>query len=219
MRKGVPAVVMGRLEKRMVNSERRQRAQVARARRLLSEIPLDGMSDYLEVGCGAGAVTRFVAADLGLSATGIDVDPDQIERARAAGAGVQNVEFREADAARLPFEDARFDIVLSFMTSHHIEVVDPAFGEIARVLRPGGYFVYADIFLPAPLAAVGRLLGHGYVLPRSDALLEMLRAAGFTTLSASKPGAKFYGPYEAVLRKPLGAPEPEPAQAQPGASV
>jgi hypothetical protein len=47
---------MSRLEKRMVNSERRQRARVEQARRLLSEIPRDALADYLEVGCGAGAV-------------------------------------------------------------------------------------------------------------------------------------------------------------------
>jgi SAM-dependent methyltransferase len=202
-------VAMSRLEKRMVNSERRQRARVEQARRLLSEIPRDALADYLEVGCGAGAVTRFAAADLGLNAVGIDIDPDQVERARTAGAGVPNLEFREADATRLPFEDARFDVVLSFMATHHIRGVQSALAEVARVLRPGGYFVYADIFLPAPLAAIGRLLGHGYALPRSTTLLELLRAAGFMPLSASKRGAKFYGPYESVLRKQPGAPGPE----------
>jgi ubiquinone/menaquinone biosynthesis C-methylase UbiE len=196
---------MGRLEKLLVNSQGRQRSRMVQARRLLGMVPLEGTRDYLEVGCGTGAVTRFVAGELGLRAIGIDIDPGQIAAARD-GAGkaageVAGARFEVGDAARLPFEDGSFDIVLSFMATHHTGDPDAALGEVARVLRPGGHFVYADILLPAAVARVGRVLGHGYRLPRSEGLLAALAAAGFATVWASRTGERFYGKYEAVLRR------------------
>jgi ubiquinone/menaquinone biosynthesis C-methylase UbiE len=192
---------MGKLEKLVVNSKGRQRSRVEQARRMLASVPLEGARDYLEVGCGTGAVTRFAASELGLRAIGIDIDPEQIATARSEAAGVASVRFAEADAARLPFEDGSFDVVLSFMATHHIGDPDAALGEVARVLRPGGQFVYADILLPAAVARVGRVLGHGYRLPRSEGLLASLAAAGFATVWASRTGERFYGKYEAVLRR------------------
>lgn len=198
---------MSRLEKLFVNSKRRQRSRVAQAKRMLSVLPLESARDYLEVGCGTGAVTRFVAAEYGLDATGIDIDPEQVELAGEA-AGAANLRFQQADATSLPFEDRSFDIVLSFMATHHIVGVDAAFGEIARVLRPGGYFVYSDIFLPSIIAGMGSLFGHGYNLPKSDRLLEALKAGGFTTVSASRDGEDFYGQFEAVMQRNAEALQP-----------
>lgn len=198
---------MSKIEKLFVNSKRRQRSRAAQAKRLLSALPLENVRDYLEVGCGAGAVTRFVASELGLQATGIDIDPEQIAVARERSAGVANAQFQEGDATRLPFVDHSFDVVLSFMATHHIEDADAALREIARVLRPGGYFVYSDIFLPSIVAGAGKLVGHSYHLPPSQRLLAALRANGFAAVTASRSGEKFLGQYEAVLRRRNGAPD------------
>jgi ubiquinone/menaquinone biosynthesis C-methylase UbiE len=99
----------------------------------------DGPGRLVDVGCGGGAHTAAFAAR-GWSVTGVDVSAAQLELARARG-----VEVVEADAAQLPFEQASFDAAVSMFT--HTDVGDFAavLGEVARVLRPGGAFVYLGV--------------------------------------------------------------------------
>lgn len=96
----------------------------------------DGAGTLLDVGCGTGA--RTVAFGEGWDVTGVDVSEDMLRRARARG-----LEVVRADAAQLPFGDASFDAAVSTWT--HTDVADFAavVREVARVLRPGGAFVYA----------------------------------------------------------------------------
>ncbi len=63
-------------------------------------------------------------------------------------ASVTNLAFTVGDAERLPFPDARFDAVLNVESSHCYGHVEKFFAEAARVLRPGGHFLYTD-FRPA----------------------------------------------------------------------
>ncbi|MEX2247051.1 MAG: class I SAM-dependent methyltransferase [Dehalococcoidia bacterium] len=189
---------MSPIEKFFVNSGRRQRSRVAQAKRLLAQVSLVDAREYLEIGCGAGAVARSVATDFALNATGVDIDRGQVELATRRAAGLPNLIFLEADAACLPFEDRRFDVVLSFMATHHIVDVSAALGEIRRVLKPGGYFVYSDIFLPGIVAAMGAVFGHGYHLPRSGALRSAVEHHGFAEVFASRQAPQFYGHFEAV---------------------
>src|SRR5207237_858352 len=57
-------------------------------------------------------------------------------------------EFMPASAERLPFQDGAFDIVTSRLAAHHFEDVPLAMREVARVLRPGGVFVFVDTLAP-----------------------------------------------------------------------
>jgi len=200
---------MSPIEKFLVNSERRQRSRVAQAKRLFAHVPLLGAREYLEIGCGAGAVARSVATDFALSVTGVDIDPGQVDLAIRRAEGLANIRFLEADAARLPFENRRFDIVLSFMATHHIADVSAALGQIRRVLKPGGHFVYSDIFLPGIVAGMGAVFGHGYHLPRSGALRAALEHHGFAQVFASRRQPQFYGHFEAVY---LLGPNPLPTR-------
>jgi ubiquinone/menaquinone biosynthesis C-methylase UbiE len=88
----------------------------------------------LDVGTGTGAGAR-VLADLfpGAEIVGVDVSPGMIAEARRLQPGIA---FVEGDAARLPFGDAEFDVVA------HANMI-PFLEETARVLRPGGWTVYA----------------------------------------------------------------------------
>ena len=63
-------------------------------------------------------------------------------------AGIGNAEFVEAVAERLPFPDASFDIVTTRLAAHHFDDVALAFREVARVLRPGGLFIFVDTLAP-----------------------------------------------------------------------
>lgn len=98
-----------------------------------------GARDLLDVGCGTGIVTlRFREA--GLRVTGVDLAPMMIRKAaaRMPGAVVR------ADSRRLPFGDARFDVVVSVWLLHLLSgpgEVREAVGECARVLRPGGLYL------------------------------------------------------------------------------
>jgi SAM-dependent methyltransferase len=95
-----------------------------------------GPGRLIDVGCGTGARTAALAA-LGWDVTGVDVSEDMLRRARERGLDVVR-----ADAAALPFASASFDAVVSLWT--HTDVPDFAtvVAEIARVLAPGGPFVY-----------------------------------------------------------------------------
>jgi ubiquinone/menaquinone biosynthesis C-methylase UbiE len=99
----------------------------------------------LELGCGTGFFT------LNLKLAGVideghvtDLSPGMVEVAQrnARGLGFE-VEGRVADAERLPYADDTFDIVIGHAVLHHIPDLDLAFGEILRVLKPGGRFVFA----------------------------------------------------------------------------
>ena len=104
----------------------------------------------LEVGCGPGHLTIRLARDHGIEATGLDLDPAMIERARAnAERDVVRAEGRPSfvvgDVASLPFPDRSFDLVVSTLSMHHW--ADPSAGltEIHRVLRPGGRALIWDL--------------------------------------------------------------------------
>lgn len=94
----------------------------------------------LDVGCGPGLLdVRLAQVAPESSVTGVDVEPDMVERARANAAGLSGrVHFQLGDVADLPFPDGQFDLVFSTFSLHHW--ADPARGlaEIYRVLKPGG---------------------------------------------------------------------------------
>jgi ubiquinone/menaquinone biosynthesis C-methylase UbiE len=104
----------------------------------------------LEVGCGSGALSIRLAADHGLAVTAVDVDPGEIRRARenaarATSAGRASPEFVVADVARLPFDDASFDLVVSTFSMHHWDDKATGLAEVWRVLRPGSRALIWDL--------------------------------------------------------------------------
>jgi SAM-dependent methyltransferase len=105
---------------------------------------LSGFARVLDIGCGDGQVARAAAA-AGCDVFGIDPVPLHVETARARGGGPR-YEIGSADA--LPVPDAEFDAVVACLVFEHIDAVDAALAEVARVLRPGGRFAF---FLNHPL--------------------------------------------------------------------
>ena len=97
----------------------------------------------LETAAGTGAVTRALALALP-AATEIvatDLNPPMLERAARAGTA-RPVTFQPADAMKLPFDDASFDVVVCQFGAMFFPDKGVAFGEARRVLRPGGTFLF-----------------------------------------------------------------------------
>ena len=96
-----------------------------------------GMS-VLDVAAGTGNAS-IPAAERGASVTASDLTPEFFEagRARAKSAGVE-LEWVEADAENLPFEDAAFDVVMSSIGAMFAPYHQDVASELARVCRPGG---------------------------------------------------------------------------------
>ena len=94
----------------------------------------------LDVGCGTGedVMTLSGRTQPGGRAVGVDVSATMIEEARRRHGHHRGVEFRTADATRLPFQAAVFDACRCERTLQHLEDPDAAVHEMTRVLRPGG---------------------------------------------------------------------------------
>ena len=106
---------------------------------------LAGARRVLDVGCGEGQVARLAVR--GGAEVVVGVDPTRAQVALAAErAGGPSYARSGADA--LPFADASFDTVVACLVFEHIEAVDRAIAEVARVLEPGGRFLF---FLNHPL--------------------------------------------------------------------
>ncbi|MGD9985234.1 class I SAM-dependent methyltransferase [Pseudonocardia sp.] len=99
----------------------------------------------LELGCGTGFfLLNLMQAGLATAGSVTDLSPGMVDAAlrNAAGLGL-DVDGRVADAERIPYDDATFDVVVGHAVLHHIPDVETALREVLRVLRPGGRFVFA----------------------------------------------------------------------------
>lgn len=100
----------------------------------------------LDVGCGIGGSTLYLAQKFGANATGITLSPVQenraTERAQAANLAA-SVEFKVADALKMPFDDESFDLVWSLESGEHMPDKKRFLQECQRVLKPGGTLLVA----------------------------------------------------------------------------
>lgn len=92
----------------------------------------------IDIGMGEGQVARVAAAG-GLSVVGIDPSWVQVAEARRRGGSVSGA---VASAVDLPFVDAAFDVAVACLVFEHIADLDSAIAEVARVVRPGGRFLF-----------------------------------------------------------------------------
>lgn len=119
--------------------------------RIAAQVDLTGKS-VLEVSCGHGGGASHVVRTLGPSSyTGLDLNRAGIEFCRATY-DLPGLRFVHGDAENLPFSDDSFDAVLNVEASHGYPHFPRFLGEVARVLRPGGHFLYADLRSIAAIA-------------------------------------------------------------------
>jgi ubiquinone/menaquinone biosynthesis C-methylase UbiE len=151
----------------------------------------------LDVGCGPGILTRAAQLRVGPggAAYGLDAAAEMLSLAEreAAQRGV-GAHFQQGLAQALPFPDGMFDVVLSRLAIHHLpeEVKGQAFGEMCRVLRPGGRCLILD-FDPGASRLAFALANHvGALAPMAKidtrAYIPLMQAAGFANIERGPAG-------------------------------
>ncbi|MFW6234309.1 MAG: methyltransferase domain-containing protein [Spirochaetota bacterium] len=108
-------------------------------------------TDVLEVGCGNGVQSMFVATTRNpRTVTGLDINPANVALAERIAAQKQhaNLRFIASDAQNMrELDDASFDAVLNVESAFHYPDKQAFLNEVSRVLKPGGRFVMADILM------------------------------------------------------------------------
>lgn len=111
---------------------------------MLGGCPLDN-TEILDIGCGRGGTIHILATLFTpLRLTGIDLCPEAIAFCRRNDPP-PTARFLTGDAERLPFRANSFHRVTNLESSHNYPDIEAFYSEAARVLRPGGRFLYSDI--------------------------------------------------------------------------
>ena len=106
----------------------------------------------LDLGCGRGATSRFLAERFGAHVTGVDFAVPVAERMQAVDAGGSDVEHLCLDARQpLPFADDAFDVVFCMQALHAIGGAVPVLLNVLRTLRPGGHLVVGTTCFSGPV--------------------------------------------------------------------
>jgi ubiquinone/menaquinone biosynthesis C-methylase UbiE len=151
---------------------------------------VDAGMRVLDVGSGVGGSARYLASEFGCRVTGVDLTPQYCETAAALSQWVGLgglTEFCCASALQMPFEDAAFELVWTQHAQMNIADKPRLYREIARVLRPGGRFVFHDILAgpggpPHFPVHWANEPGLSFLIA-PGALRELLESSGFQALA------------------------------------
>ncbi|MEZ4335969.1 MAG: class I SAM-dependent methyltransferase [Sandaracinaceae bacterium] len=171
--------------------------------------PLARGRRVLEVGCGTGLLLSRIAA-VADQAVGVDLSPGMLAHARERG-----LEVVEGSATALPFEDASFDTVYSFKVLAHVEPIEVALREAARVVRPGGHVVI-DVYnrwslrylarRVAGARAIGRAHREDDIVTRWDSPPEAIARLPESLTVESVAGVRVVTPAARVHALPVVGP-------------
>ena len=155
--------------------------------------------DVLDVGCGAGALVRWLRSS-GARITGAECGVEMRRRAIEADP-VHAGDYVDAEGQDLPFDDGSFDAVIYSYSLHHVptEHIPQALREARRVLRPGGRLIVIEPAIDPPdraiaaqvvdetvertaaQAALSDAADHGFAIDRRDEYVTESRFTGFET--------------------------------------
>ncbi|MGA9678770.1 MAG: class I SAM-dependent methyltransferase [Mycobacterium sp.] len=127
----------------LAESDEPNRYSIQLYHRVAAQVDLTGKR-VLEVSCGHGGGASYVMRTLGpASYTGLDLNPVGLDFCRRKHQ-LPGLDFVEGNAEKLPFPDQSFDAVINIEASHCYPRFPRFLDEVARVLRPGGHFLYTD---------------------------------------------------------------------------
>jgi SAM-dependent methyltransferase len=130
----------------------------------LSKLRLGRDQHILDVGCGLGGATRFLASQIGCRVTGIDLTPEYVSVARMLSEKTglaERVDYRVASALAMPFPDRSFDVAITMHVAMNIADRAALYREVARVVKPGGGFCIYDVMK-------GKSEGLNYPVPWAE---------------------------------------------------
>ena len=153
---------------------------------------LDSTKRVLDVGSGVGGTSRCLAREFGCHVTGVDLTEEYCRAAAMLSDRIglaALVEYRQGDATNLPFPDASFDVVWTEHVAMNIPDKPRLYGEMFRVLKPGGTLAIYDVLagpsgpvlFPVPWARTE----ESSFLATPERLRELLEKVGFTVAAWS----------------------------------
>ena len=102
-------MAMTRLEKQFVNRDRKAERNIEKLSQCLEKLDIQKIHQVLEIGCGTGAVSAYMASNYQMKVYGTDFDPEQIELAKKLFLEDDHLHFLVEDASNLNFELLSFD--------------------------------------------------------------------------------------------------------------
>lgn len=150
---------------------------------ILSNVPPQPGAAVLDVAGGTGHIARAYAQSAAVAVV-LDLTEEMLATGRREAAAARNVVYVLGDAARMPFVDDSFDLVVSRFAVHHFERPAGQIGEMVRVCRPGGRVAIIDLVAADPALAdrhdrLERMRdpSHTRALPAQE-LRQLLEGAG-----------------------------------------
>jgi arsenite methyltransferase len=177
---------------------------------LLALCGIDGSKTVLDVGCGVGTTACYIAKRYGCHVVGVDISEGMVARSieRARAEGLEGVtEFRVADAQDLPFEDDRFDIVMTESVTVFPADKGRAVSEYARVTVPGGYVglnetTWLKMPVPPELAAyIKQDLSMNAEVQTKEGWVDLLQGAGLEVVSATAYTLDMSGEVKGLIKR------------------
>jgi ubiquinone/menaquinone biosynthesis C-methylase UbiE/DNA-binding transcriptional ArsR family regulator len=147
-----------------------------------------------DLGCGTGAVTAALAPFVA-RVVGVDASAAMLQAAKKRLHGVDNVELRRGELEALPIDDGRLNAATMMLVLHHVPEPERALAEAARVLKPRGRLVIADM-LPHDRENYRQQMGHVWLGFGEDHVRRLLDEAGFgdITFVPLPPDSRSKGP-------------------------
>ncbi|MCA2321184.1 class I SAM-dependent methyltransferase [Mycobacterium intracellulare] len=162
---------------RLMRADEADRYFIQLYHRVATQVDLTGKR-VLEVSCGHGGGASYLVRTLGpASYTGLDLNSAGIDFCRKRYQ-LPELEFVQGNAEHLPFDDRSFDVVINVEASHGYADIARFLAEVARVLNPGGHFLYADVRRRQDVANWERELGDAPMRLMSERVINEQVARG-----------------------------------------
>ena len=173
---------MTKIEKRFVNRKKKAEGNIKKIEYAFQQIEIKKISTVLELGCGVGFVSKYLADTYPFVVYGTDYDTDQVQTARKLQPNADRLHFQVEDATKLSFEDSSIDLVISQNVFHHIPDWEAAIKEISRVLRSDGYLLWLDLTFPKIVKILFQPFVKNYGLYTSTDIKTTFEAIGLEEL-------------------------------------